>query len=193
MKSIQPLFLTLFVLIPSFEVNAQDNSLHIDSLEVCIESDEKLNGMLFKNESYHFQIELPEHWNVIIDGKHGISSSDTTAALEDYDLITISEFNDENFSLEQEYNNFYQYLSNDNGLEILHSGETNVARYTAKWILVIDIEIEKILGEHARILYLLQVQDTDYYYIIVNESYGTDKYVNLCTLQKIVNTFRFLE
>ncbi len=164
----------------------------------CLNTKEQTRGAIHNIKGHDFQIEFPKNWYVDTSPLNGINGSDTLADLEDFNLITVTESYYRDFNFEKEYENLSNRLK-ENGsvnptnskVKVIQEGETEIAGNYAKWMLVEDEDVQKFLGNHARINYFFQVKNSDAFYIIANESYGDDKFQNLCELKKITNTFKY--
>lgn len=165
----------------------------------CLNTEAETRGKVYQKEGHHFQIELPDHWHVILDAKDGLSGSDTLAPIKDYDLVGVIEKTSSTFDLDREFAQLVNALKRQGAVEgmeskvyVLGQGETTIAGQPAKWVLTEDAQVTKLLGPHARVEYFFQVEGSDHYYIAHTEAYGSDRMDKLCELKKMVNTFRYV-
>jgi len=167
------------------------------SFPKCLSLEDEQKGKNYKEGRFKFEIQFPEHWHVKTDHENGISASDTLVKLEDYQLISITAFKFDNLDYDKEVSKLITSLKDIGKAgnmkyknKILQQGKTKISGHPSDWILVEDEEITNVLGDHARVNYLLTDKNEEYFYNISVETYGANKMSNLCHLKKIVNTFK---
>lgn len=164
MKNFTFNFLILLSLISLFSCNTSNRDFTL--LPKCFETEKINNGEVYSRDDLSYTIELPKNWvalnigNFILIGNSLFS--DTSAGLQEYNMIMIHEYEMENgWSFDKESDKWIDRIKEgktDENKRILGEGKTKVGGYNAKILLLENQESDEPLANDIVLNFFVEIR-----------------------------------